>query len=118
MIKNPKAFAYCELFSNQNIVSRVVEKETISNDPGSDPLVVGTFWFRKSKDMIFAAEEMIKKDIKVNNEFYIGTSINELINLGKKIVIFDVLSWVSFGDPFELDVYDYWKDYFDNDYEC
>ena len=118
LIKNPKAFAYCELFSNQNIVSRVVEKETISNDPGSDPLVVGTFWFRKSKDMIFAAEEMIKKDIKVNNEFYIGTSINELINLGKKIVIFDVLSWVSFGDPFELDVYDYWKDYFDNDYEC
>jgi NDP-sugar pyrophosphorylase family protein len=112
LTKNPKAFAYCETSEDGRTVTKIVEKNTISNDPGKDPLVVGTFWFRRAEDLINMAEEVIRLNINVNNEHYLGNGMNLMINAGKKIVIFDVKQWISFGDPFELDVYYYWEDYF------
>ena len=112
-IKNPEAFAYCLTQKDGNEVLKIVEKKTISKNPELDPLVTGTFWYRRASDMIFGAEEMISKNIRVNNEHYVGTSINQLIERGKKFVIFDVDNWISFGDPFELNMYEYWINYFD-----
>jgi hypothetical protein len=31
---------------------------------------------------------------------------------GKKIVIFEIEQWISFGDPFELQVFYYWQEFF------
>jgi len=38
--------------------------------------------------------------------------MNQMIKAGKKLVIFDIDQWISFGDPFELQVFEYWQDYF------
>lgn len=111
LTKNPNAFAYC-LTDNGRDVLKVVEKQTISDNPGRDPMVVGTFWYRRTSDFVSGVEKMVEKNIRVNNEFYVGTSINQLIEDGKKVVIFDITQWVSFGDPFELKVFEYWDDYF------
>ena len=114
IIKNPSSFAYCQINNDdQKTVVKIIEKKTISSNPENDPLVTGTFWLRQSKDILYAIETMINEDILVNGEYYVGTSINQLIKKGKKIVIFDVNSWISYGDPFELKIYEYWKDYFE-----
>jgi len=42
----------------------------------------------------------------------VATSINTLIEAGKRFVIFDIDQWISFGDPLELRVYEYWEDHF------
>ena len=110
-IKNPHSFAYCVTDEN-NVVTSIVEKNTISDTPQLDPLVIGTFWFRKVKDFKIAAHHAIDNDIVVNGEHYVGTSINHLIELGRKIVIFKVDQWISFGDPFELNVLEYWREHF------
>jgi hypothetical protein len=110
-IKAPEAFAYC-VADDDSRIHRVVEKQTISNEPHLDPLVIGTFWFRRSADFKVAARHLIDNDITVNGEHYIGTSINHLLEIGKKFVIFEVDQWVTFGDPFELEVLQYWQDYF------
>ena len=55
-----------------------------------------------------SSEKTISKNIRVNNEFYVGTSINQLIEAGKKVVCFPVEKFISFGDPFELNLYQYW----------
>jgi len=36
--------------------------------------------------------------------------------MGKKFVIFDVDQWISFGDPFELEVLEYWREYFEKSF--
>jgi NDP-sugar pyrophosphorylase family protein len=112
LAKNFQAFAYCQTDKGGTQVSRIVEKKTISETPWLDPLVVGTFWFRRAADFVWCAENAIARNITVNNEHYVGTSMNLLIEQGKKIVIFDIEQWVSFGDPFELNVLNYWEDYF------
>ena len=48
----------------------------------------------------------------INNEYYIGNSINLLIAEGKNFVIFEIDRWISYGDPFELDLYFYWNKWF------
>lgn len=110
--KNPKAFAYCRVGDDGQTILEIVEKNTISDSPEKDPLVVGTFWYRRAKDFVSGAQDMIEKNITVNGEHYVGTSINQLIEEGKHFVIFDVEQWISFGDPFELRVFEFWEDYF------
>ena len=63
-----------------------------------------------------SAEHAIEKNIQVNGEHYIGNSLNKLIKEGKNVVLFDVDQWISFSDPFELDVYYFWDDFFHTRY--
>lgn len=113
VIKGPEKFAYCRVSEDGITVTQVVEKETISEDPSSDPLVIGTFWYRRAIDFKLAARNMIDNNITVNDEHYVGTSINYLVEQGKNIVTFDIEQWISFGDPFELRVLEYWNEYFE-----
>jgi len=66
-------------------VTRVVEKEVIS-----DEATVGIYNFMRGSDFVAAAETMIQKNCRVNNEFYVAPVYNELIHLGKKIGIHNI----------------------------
>ncbi len=112
-LKDPKAFAYCKVKKNSRKIEYILEKNTISKNPEKDPLVVGSFWYRKSKFFKDAALKLINDNITVNNEYYVATSINFLIKSGKNVVIFDIDKWISFGNPFELSIYEYWKELFE-----
>ena len=116
IVRNHKAFAYCEIDKETNTVKKVVEKALISKDPGNDHMVIGSFWFRNTSDFIEAAEVSIRDDNSINGEHYIGNSLNYLIKKGKTIKVFEVDKWISFGDPFELEVYYYWEEFFYNRY--
>ncbi|MCK5214137.1 MAG: hypothetical protein KAR05_02135 [Candidatus Omnitrophica bacterium] len=108
---NPKGFAYCCLEGAR--VTRIVEKETISDNPCEDQAVVGSFTFKRSEDFVHCANKMIEKNVRVNNEFYVATSINQLIEEGKHVVAFEIDQFISFGTPVELQLFQYWEDYFD-----
>lgn len=109
-MQSPNAFAYCRV-ENEHVVE-VVEKRTISDNPKLDPAVVGTFYYRCAKDFVRGARSMIAKNIRINGEFYVGTSINQLIEEGLRVKIFPVNKFISFGNPFELQLYQSWEDYF------
>jgi dTDP-glucose pyrophosphorylase len=108
---NPNAFAYCRTEGNR--VVEIVEKQTISDTPHLDPAVVGSFTYRKSKFFLNSAKQMIKKNIRINNEFYVATSINQLIEEGYNVVTFEVDKFISFGNHFELMFFQYWQEYFE-----
>lgn len=112
-VRDTNAFAYCRVGDDGNTITEVVEKKIISNTPSLDPLVVGTFWYRRGSDFKQGAKSLIENNITVNGEYYIGKSINNLITKGLRFVIFDVEKWISFGDPFELKIMEYWHDYFE-----
>jgi hypothetical protein len=108
---NPNAFAYCRTEGDR--VLEVVEKRTISDDPYNDPAVVGSFTYRTADLFIRGARQMIAKNIRVNGEFYVGTSINQLIEAGYRVVTFPIDKFISFGNPTELRHFEYWEEYFD-----
>ena len=110
IVKSFKAFGYCKVYNN--IVNKIVEKNTLSNNPKSDNMMIGSFWFRKAKSFFQSFEESKKKKFMINNEYYVGNNINLLIRKKMKFVIFEVDQWISLGDPFELKVFEYWKSIF------
>jgi dTDP-glucose pyrophosphorylase len=108
---NPNAFAYCRTEGSR--VVEVVEKKTISDTPENDPAVVGSFSYRTAGLFINGVQRMIEKNIRVNGEFYVGTSINQLIEAGYNVVTFPIEKFISFGNPYELMHFEYWESYFD-----
>ena len=66
-------------------VSEVAEKKPISNIA-----TVGIYYWLKGSDYVKYTEQMIDKNIRTNNEFYVCPVFNDLINNGKKIKIFEI----------------------------
>jgi len=75
-------------------VAEVAEKKPIS-----DLATVGIYYYAKGSDYVKYAEQMIKKDIRTNNEFYVCPVFNEAIKDGKKIKTFNIKKMWGIGDP-------------------
>ncbi|BDI28883.1 glycosyl transferase family 2 [Capsulimonas corticalis] len=72
-------------FDASGALCEVVEKEVVSEEA-----TVGIYNFRHGSEFVAAAESMIAKNLRVNNEFYVAPAYNELIEAGKKIVYYNV----------------------------
>lgn len=59
--------------------------EAAEKNPISKHAVAGLYWFERGGLFVDAVKEMIRKDAKVNNTFYIAPALNELVLLHKKI---------------------------------
>jgi dTDP-glucose pyrophosphorylase len=95
---HPK-WSFVKLDEN-NFASMVAEKNPISN-----LATVGYYFWKKGLDFVKYAEQMIKNDIRVNNEFYVCPVFNEAINDGKKIITFDASKMWGLGTPEDLDFF-------------
>lgn len=84
--------------NNEGYISEVSEK-----NPISDIATVGYYYWKKGSDFVKYAEQMIEKDIRVNNEFYVCPVFNEAILDQKKIVKFDIDQMWGLGTPEDLD---------------
>jgi len=65
----------------------------------------GIYIWKKGIDFVKSAEQMIEKNIRVNNEFYICPVFNETIGFGKTIKICLVDSMHGVGTPEDLEKY-------------
>jgi NDP-sugar pyrophosphorylase family protein len=65
-------------FDQTGAICEVVEKQVVSHEA-----TVGIYNFRRGSDFVLAAEEMIRKNLRVNNEFYVAPVYNQLIAAGK-----------------------------------
>jgi len=88
-------------FAKVNQVTGLVE-EVAEKNPISDIATVGYYYWKHGSDFVKYAEEMIEKDIRVNNEFYVCPVFNQAINDNKKIRTFNVKSMWGLGTPEDL----------------
>jgi NDP-sugar pyrophosphorylase family protein len=72
-------------FGDDGGICEVVEKLVVSNEA-----TVGIYNYRHGRDYVVAAELMIAKDLRVNNEFYVAPAYNEMIKVGKKISHYNI----------------------------
>jgi dTDP-glucose pyrophosphorylase len=75
--------------------------------PISDLATVGIYMFRRGKDFVAAAVDMIVQNDRVNNEFYVCPVYNYAIKNGNRIGVYDILFDVmhGLGTPEDLNVY-------------
>jgi NDP-sugar pyrophosphorylase family protein len=86
--------------NSRGYITEVAEKKPISNIA-----TCGIYWYRRGSDFVKYAEQMIDKNIRVNNEFYIAPVYNELIQDQKTLVPFYVNKMWGLGTPEDLKSY-------------
>ena len=80
-----------------NFVTEVAEK-----NPISDNATVGFYYWKHGSDYVKYAEQMIEKNIRTNNEFYICPVFNEAIGDNKKIKMYQADEMWGLGTPEDL----------------
>lgn len=84
------------------IITEVAEKNPISNQA-----TAGLYYWKRGSDFVKYANQMIEKNIRTNNEFYVCPVYNEAINDNLKIYNFQISSdnmW-GLGTPEDLKYY-------------
>ena len=103
MYANDPKWSYA-IMGQDNLVQKVVEKEVVSNEA-----TVGIYNFRRGKDFVAAADEMIALDIRVNGEFYVAPVYNMLIEKNARVSVYNIGSigngMYGLGTPADLDFF-------------
>jgi HAD superfamily hydrolase (TIGR01509 family) len=81
-------------------VSEVAEKKPIS-----DIATTGIYYWKRGSDYVKFAEQMIEKNVRFNNEFYVCPVFNEAIEADKKIKTFHIDGMWGLGTPEDLENY-------------
>jgi len=85
---------------SDGFVEQVAEKNPISDDA-----TVGIYYWKQGSDYVKYAEDMISKNIRTNNEFYVCPVFNQAIQDGKKIKIKQIGKMWGIGTPEDLDYF-------------
>ena len=84
----------------QGLVTEVAEKKPISNIA-----TVGYYYWKHGSDFVKYAEQMIEKNDRFNNEFYVAPTFNHAIADGKQIRTFNIDGMWGLGTPEDLNYY-------------
>ena len=88
--------------NEDGLITEVAEKNPISNQA-----TAGIYYFKHGSDFVKYAEQMIEKNIRTNNEFYVCPVYNEAIGDSKKIYNYEIPTknmW-GLGTPEDLKYY-------------
>lgn len=87
--------------NDEGNVLEVAEKRPISKYAN-----VGSYYFSKGSDFVWAAKQMIGKNIRVNDEFYVAPVYNEMIKRGDKIKILIAEEMWEMGTPGDVEYFE------------
>lgn len=108
---NPQMYGWIATDVNETI-TKVSVKVPISDSPKNDHAVVGSFYFKKSSYLIEALNRMKEKNIRVNGEFYVDSTINELVEMGLNVKVLETSDYICWGTPNDYQTFVYWQSFF------
>jgi beta-phosphoglucomutase-like phosphatase (HAD superfamily)/dTDP-glucose pyrophosphorylase len=82
------------------LITEIAEK-----NPISDNATVGVYYWKHGWEFVWSARQMIDQDKRVNNEFYVAPTINELINQGKRFKPYQIDKMWGLGTPEDLSTF-------------
>jgi dTDP-glucose pyrophosphorylase len=93
-------YSFCKLGPDNMTIVETAEKKVISNLG-----TAGIYYFKKGSDLVKYGKQMIAKNIRTNNEFYVTPMYNELISDGKKILNYPIAEIFGLNTPDEFEQY-------------
>lgn len=90
-------------FAKTDLTGRIIE--VAEKKPISDIATCGIYYWRQGSAFVGCAEEMLRRDIRVNGEFYVCPVYNLGIERGRQVYPFYVDKMWGVGTPEDLEVY-------------
>ena len=101
MKRNPNQFGWVRSDKKNNIL-KISCKKKIKGNSTNDKVILGAFAFASFKNFLEGYKNMIKKKVKVNNEYYLDLIMNES-KVKKKTKIINVKKFINWGTPIEYE---------------
>jgi len=101
VLQNPQMYGWVPVDASGKATG-VSCKEPISDTPLKDHAVVGAFSFKKACYFLECADLMIKKERRINNEFYLDVVLDECVLNGYNVLPFEVNDYNCWGTPQDL----------------
>ncbi len=115
-LRRPRMFGWIQVQAQadgEGWIERISVKQPLaSGSPASDPIVCGTFTFRRAADFRRCVERLLEHDDRVGGELYLDSCINHALALGLRCRLFEVESYLSWGTPDDLRTFEYWQSCF------
>ena len=108
-VRHPHMFGWID--EKQGVISRVSVKKALKC-PESDPIVIGTFTFRRPQIFKKCVKSLMERNGRINGEFYIDSCINDAIEMGLDCRFFEVDAFLCWGTPDDLKTFQYWQSCF------
>ena len=67
---------------------------------------------KRNSYFLAAVKKMKSRQASINGEYYVDMAINDLINMGKNSVMFNIDSYICWGTPNDLKTFEYWQSCF------
>ena len=109
--RNPQQYGWA-IARDTGEISDVVCKQPPRTTPAATPGIVGTFWFRKARYFLEAADQLVAENRRINGEFYVDSAIKVLLEQGRRARIFPVRHYLCLGTPDDVRTYEYWAGHF------
>jgi NDP-sugar pyrophosphorylase family protein len=114
---NPNMYAWMDV-DKDNFVKHVSCKKFIEgvHDIKNSHVIIGTMFFRKAKYFMEGLKHNYTNNIRTNNEFYVDDVLNQNIEVGLNVKVFEVDNYICWGTPNDYETYLYWQNFFDECY--
>lgn len=109
--RHPRMYGWVACAEGSDRVTGVSVKTPLA-DPAHDPIITGTFTFRRGADFASSVARMIAREAQINGEYYIDTCIEDALALGLTVRIFEIDSYLCWGTPNDLRTFEYWQSCF------
>lgn len=104
VLKNPEMYGWV-IVDDLARATGISCKKPISSYPINDHAIVGTFSFSKAKYFLECTDKMVKKNRRINNEFYLDIVLDECISSGYNVKIHEISEYICWGTPSDLEKY-------------
>ncbi len=112
VLAKPTAYGWLRCEAGTDEVHEVSCKKPVSANLLVDPVASGFFWFRTARLLFAGIDEMVARNWRVNDEFYLDVVPNVLLERGARVLNFEVEKYIGWGTPHDLEDYRRWERYF------
>lgn len=103
---------YAFVKEENNLMLEIREKCPFTDNKMDEYASNGTYYFKSGKILKKYFQELIDKNISVNNEFYVSMVYNLMKSDNLQIKIFEIEKMLQWGTPKDVEEYLVWSNYF------
>ncbi len=96
----------------QKMLLEIKEKEPFTSNRLQEYAAAGSYYFKSGAILKRYFQEAIERDMRTGREFYASLPYNLMVRDGLKIFVYEVPKFIQFGTPHDVQVFQYWAEYF------
>lgn len=103
---------YAYIKEKNGFLIDIKEKEPFTKKRMNEYASSGTYYFSRGELLISTFEEVIKRKMSVNGEYYVSLAYKIIAEKFQDIFVYPLQHFMQWGTPQDLDEYNFWSDTF------